>query len=431
MKRIFVLLMIMLIMVFTLTGCFNSSSTSKEAAADKKDLVEIEFWHIHGGVHGEVIKKLAQEFNEKQNKIHVTPVFIEGTYEGIIEKLQAKAATKQLPVLTEVGFTYTSYMQENMPIVSMQPLIDRDKVDLTDFYPTMLGLSKGKDGKLYSLPFAVSTPVVYYNKQMFQEAGLDAENPPKTFAELKDAAAKLTKGDQKGIYFDYAISGNWLFQAMVETMGGQMIADDGKTVMFDQAPGVNALQYWNDLVTDQSMPVIDSKQAMQSFTSGKLGIFVSTIMYLPQLQKDSKFTIATTVFPVDGAHKRKVPAGGNSLFILKTTPEKEQAAWEFVKFLTSKDGYGIMAKGMGYMSSRKSVVDDDQMLGKYLREENLPANTTYLQVDDMVKWYNFPGKTGTRIYKITQDAIQATLAQQKTATQALSDAAIEANKLLN
>ncbi|CUH97242.1 hypothetical protein P22_3369 [Propionispora sp. 2/2-37] len=429
MKRIVGLVTIMLIVAFILTGCSHSGSTSQGAV--KNNPVAIEFWHIHGGVHGEVIKRLAEEFNKKQDKVRVTPVFIDGNYEGIIEKLQAKAATRQLPALTEVGFSYTSYVQENMPIVPLQALIDRDNVDLTDFYPTMLGLSRGKDGKLYSLPFAVSTPVVYYNKQMFQEAGLDAENPPKTFAELRTAAAKLTRGDQKGVYFDYAITGNWIFQAMVETMGGQMIADDGKKVMFDQAPGVSALQYWSDLVADQSMPVIDSKQAMQSFTSGKLGMFISTIMYLPQLQKDSKFTVATTAFPVDGVHQRRVPAGGNSLFILKTTPEKEQAAWEFVKFLTSKEGYGMMAKGMGYMSSRKSVVDDEQMLGKYLREENPPANTTYLQVDDMVKWYNFPGKSGTRIYKIAQDAIQATLTQQKTAEQALRDAATEANKLLN
>ncbi|MEB3103705.1 ABC transporter substrate-binding protein [Ferviditalea candida] len=440
MKRMLLLVLIIVLSFSSLAACSNSASEtsakkeSTNAASPEtstKKPVEIQFLHIHGGSQGEAVKRLVEEFNKKQDAVHVTPVYVEGSYEGILEKLQALAATKQLPEVTQAGFSYTNYMVANMPLVPVQKFIDEEKMDLSDFFPKMLELGKGMDGKIYGLPYAVSTPVVYYNKQMFKEAGLDPENPPKTFDELREAAKKLTKGDRMGVYFNYGITGNWMFQAMTETLGGHMVANDQKSVAFDQEPGIKALQYWVDLVnTDKTMPLIDDKQATQSFTSGKLGIYVNTTASLRGLQKDSKFDIGTAAFPVDGVHPRMVPAGGNNVFVIKSTPEKEKAAWEFIKFATSPEGTAITAEGMGYMASRKSAVERDDLLGKYLKQENPAAYTTYRQVDDMVQWNNFPGKGGTRIFKIVQDNIQAALTKQKTAEQAVKDAAAEANQLI-
>jgi multiple sugar transport system substrate-binding protein len=286
----------------------------------------------------------------------------------------------------------------------------------------MLDLGK-EQGKIWALPFAVSTPVVYYNKEHFKQAGIETANMPKTFDDWRAVAKKLTKGDQYGMYYNYSITGNWMFQAMTETLGGKMISDDSKTVLFDKEPGVKSLQYWTDLVnTDKTMPNIDDKQAQQSFQSGKLSVYVGTTASLRGLQKGSKFEVGTAPFPVDGVHPRRVPAGGNNVFIMKSTPEKEKAAWDFIKFATSAEGTTIVSEGMGYMSVRKSAVDRPELLGKYLKE-NPAAYTTYTQVDEMVPWYNFPGKGGTKIYKLVQDNIQAALIKQKTPEQALKDAA--------
>lgn len=424
------LISILLIICLFAAGCGNHSS-SKENAGNAGGKVKITFMHIHGGTAGEVMNKVVDDFNKKQDKIEVTPLYVDGIYEGVLEKLQALAATNQLPEITQCGYQYTNFMVENMPIVPVYKFIEEEKYDTSDYYPTVLDLGKYKDGKQYGLCIAVSNPVLYYNKDLFKAAGLDPEKPPTTFDEVRECAKKIAKDDVAGVYFDYRISGNWLFQAMVESFGGKMVADDYKSVAFDGENGVRALQYLTDLVnTDKTMPNIDNNQAMQSFTSGKLGMYVNTVAYMSALQKNAKFNVGITKFPLDGNHPRKIPGGGNNGFILKTTPEKEKAAWEFLKYLSSPEGTTAIARGMGYMAVRKSAVENENLMGKYLKVENSPAYTPYLQVDDMTQWNNFPGKGGTRIFKIVQDNIQAAIARQKTPDQALKDAAQEANGLI-
>lgn len=392
--------------------------------------VEIKFMHIHGGTSGEVVNKLCADYNASQSKVHVTPVFVEGSYEGVLEKLQALAAVKQLPDVTQSGYQYLNFMVENMPLVPVQTFIDKEKYDTSDFFPNMLALGRYKGGKLYGLPIAVSNPVLYINREMFTKAGLNPDKPPLTFDELRATAKKLTKGDNFGVYFDYKITGNWLFQAMVESFGGDMVAKDGKRVAFDGPAGVRVAKYWTDLVvTDKSMPLVDAKQSQQAFTAGKIGMYVTTTASLRGFQSAASFAVGTAKFPLDGTNPRRIPGGGNNGFIIKSTPEREAAAWDFLKFVVSKEGTTAVAQGMGYMATRKSAVKTPELMGNYF-VENPPAYTTYTQVDDMTLWNNFPGSGGTRIFKIVQDNLQASLSGQKTPEQAMKDAGTEANKLI-
>lgn len=392
--------------------------------------VEIKFMHIHGGTSGEVVNKLCEEYNALQTKVHVTPVFVEGSYEGVLEKLQALAAVKQLPDVTQSGYQYLNFMVENMPLVPVQNFIDKEKYDTSDFFPNMLALGKYKGGKQYGLPIAVSNPVLYINRDMFTNAGLDPDKPPLTFDELRAVAKKLTTGDNFGVYFDYKITGNWLFQAMVESFGGDMVAKNGMQVGFDGLAGVRVTRFWTDLViTDKSMPLVDAKQSQQAFTAGKIGMYVTTTASLRGFQAAATFKVGTAKFPLDGKNPRRIPGGGNNGFIIKSSPEREAASWDFLKFMVSKEGTTAVAQGMGYMATRKSAVETPELMGNYFKS-NPPAYTTYTQVSDMTLWNNFPGAGGTRIFKIVQDNLQASLSGQKTPEQAMKDAGTDANKLI-
>lgn len=164
MRRIISLASIILIVCLIFTACGSqatSTSTSTPGGGSDKKPVEIEFLYIHGGTSGEVIKQLASDFNQKQDKIVVTPVYVEGSYEGALEKLQALAAVDQLPELTQAGYQYTNYMIENMPVVPVYQFIDKEKYDTSDYFPNMLDLGKYTDGKQYGLCIAVSNPVLY------------------------------------------------------------------------------------------------------------------------------------------------------------------------------------------------------------------------------------------------------------------------------
>lgn len=411
-----------------LAGCSSSDSSSSESP--RQGPIEIDFLHIHGGSQGEALEKIVENYHDSQDEVRVNPIYVEGSYEGVVERLQSLAATNQLPAITQAGFTYTQYMMENMPVVPAQEFIDAEEFDTSDYFPQMLDLARNADGELQGLPFAVSNPVVYYNKEMFEEAGINAEEELSTFEGIRNIAKKLTTDETNGVYFNYSITGNWLFQAMVETLGGKMIEEDQKSVAFDGEEGVKALQYWTDLMNDdQSMPNISDQQAQQAFASGKLAMYVTTPAAFAEMQAQSDFEVGLLLFPTDGQHPRVVPAGGNNVFVLETTEEEQEAAWDFMKFATSPESTAIVAKEMGYMAVRASAVTDQNLLGAYY-EETPAAYVPYEQLKEMVPWHNFPGKGGSRIYKVVQDNIEAALNNQKSPEQAIEDAAKEANSLL-
>ncbi|AJY74770.1 ABC transporter substrate-binding protein [Paenibacillus beijingensis] len=425
------LLAVIMILSVILTACGNTNQTGvkadeKGASEESNEVVEIEFLHQHGG---DAVDKLVEEYHKSQDKVRVKPVFAQGSYEGIIEKIQTQAASKQLPDVFTNGFVYTRFAIDTLPIVPAYEFIEKENTDMSDFFPEMLNLGKGDDGKQYAMPFGVSTPIVYYNADHFREAGLDPENPPQTWEEIREAAKKLTVNGRYGMFFNYEVTGNWMYQAMTETAGGHMMSEDLKSVAFDSDAGRKALQFWVDLVnTDKSMPVMDGKQASQSFASGNISMYVESPALLTNFRKQTQFDLRTSVFPsLDG--KRVVPAGGNNLVILAKDPKKQAAAWDFVKFATSAKGTSLIAQEIGYMATRKSALDDPKLMGDFLKK--IPqAKVPYNQLENMVPWYNFPGTAGSKVYKIVQDNIQAALLQQKSVDQAVTDAAAQANALL-
>lgn len=400
-----------------------------ESAAPAAPL-EIDFMHIHGGKPGEVVNAIVDGFNASQGNVRVTASFIEGSYEGILERLQALIAAQKPPAVSQAGFQYTLFMQENMPITSVQSYVERDQFPLDDFYPSMIALGRSVDGsEQVAIPFAVSTPILYMNTEMFNAAGLDVTNPPQTWDEVRTAATAMTADENKGIYYYYGITGNWLVQAMVECAGGRLLGEDGKTITFNQEPGVRAMAFWNDLVQSGLMPLLTVEQAQQSFVAGTIGMWVSTTASLTSLRTDAKFDLVTALFPTDGQHERRVPGGGNNLFLLAPSDETKDAGWEFIKFTASPENASAVAQGMGYMVTRLSAKDTPELMGDFLAE-NPSAAVTYEQLPNMVRWTNFPGNSGTRIHKILQDNIQAMFVGQKSPEQALNDAATEGQALL-
>jgi multiple sugar transport system substrate-binding protein len=117
------------------------------------------------------------------------------------------------------------------------------------------------------------------------------------------------------------------------------------------------------------------------------------------------------------------------VYIFAKDPEQQRAAWEFIKYITGPEGTTLTAQGMGYLSVRKSPLARADLMGDFLKK-NANAAVTYRQLDEMVPWSNFPGRGGTRIYKLVQDAIQDAFLQKKSPKVALEEAAGAANRLM-
>ncbi|MBV8187050.1 MAG: extracellular solute-binding protein, partial [Alphaproteobacteria bacterium] len=161
--------------------------------------IEIQFWHAMGGKLGETVANLTDEFNKSQKEYKVNAVF-KGSYPETLTAAVAAFRAKQGPDIVQVFEVGTATMMAAKGAVYpvYQLMADtQEPFDPKAFIAPVYGYYSTTDGKLLSMPFNSSTPVFYWNKEMFQKAGLDPNTPPKTWKEVGDAAAKLIASGAK------------------------------------------------------------------------------------------------------------------------------------------------------------------------------------------------------------------------------------------
>lgn len=409
---------------------------SGERSSEPSGPVEITFMHVFGGARGEAISQVVDAFNASQNEIIVRHEMAPGWYGGLLERLQTLAVANQLPEVAIMGLSESNYMRQGLNIVSAQRFIDAEGYSLDDFIPQMLDLGRDQStGEQFALPYAISTPLIYVNKDLLREAGLDPEAQPSSWAELREWAKTANEHHQNaaGIAFQLDFD-TWQFQQLLESFGGQMADAGSRQVLFNQEPGRRIMDMWLGMMhEDQSYLNISGSEAADNFINGSLAIIVATTGNLTRFASDSRFDLGILLLPefddTQRRNPRRIPAGGSNIFVMPSTPEKEAAAWEFIKFAVSPESTKIIVEQMGYMSARESLLDPHGLLAGYVAA-NPQALRSYDQISDLVGWYNWPGTSGARITQNMLDNINAAFNREKSGQQALDDAAAEARRIL-
>jgi sn-glycerol 3-phosphate transport system substrate-binding protein len=270
-----------------LAACGGDSAGGGAAGAPEAGALEkasgvttVSFWHAMDGKNAEVLTKLVNDFNAAhQGKIEVKATYA-GKYDDAITKYKAAIQSKSTPDVIQIYDIGTQFMIDAKQTVPMQAFIDRDKVNVGDLQPNITGYySVG--GKLNSMPFNTSMPVMYYNKTLFKKAGLDPEKPPTNLEEIRAAAEKLSKkaGGPADYGFGAAIYG-WLLEQFIATSGSEYCDQgngrDGKAtkVQFDQGAAIDVVTWWQKMVKDglAANTGRDTKSAQAAFKSGQLAI---------------------------------------------------------------------------------------------------------------------------------------------------------------
>lgn len=368
---------VMLALVLSLTGC----GAQNNAPAEGKKPVKIVFWYSLGGKIAETTKKMVDEFNRTHPDIQVEAVY-QGSYDDAINKLKQSIQSKNTPHVMQVYDIGTRFMVDSKAVVPVQKWIDAEKMDMTTFEPNIMAYYT-VDNKLYSMPFNTSTPILYYNKDMFKAAGLDPEQPPRTFEQLTDAARKLTLKDDAGKTtrpgIALAIYG-WFFEQFLATQNA-LYANNGNgrdgratAVAFDGAAGEKTLQWWKDMVDEGIAANMGRKTAdtQKAFIAGQTAMTVDSTAVLADIMSgvNGKFAVGTAFLPRPAGADGGVIIGGGSLWLLAGHPaEEEKAAWEFIKFMTSPRQQAFWHINTGYFPVTKLAYDDPD-LKKY--EEQYP-----------------------------------------------------------
>lgn len=371
-KRLLSIILAASMVTAVATGCTQeaSSETNNEGKAE-----EIVFWHSMGGAGGETINKMVENFNNSRKDIKVTAQY-QGSYDDAINKMKSSQQGNAGPDVMQLYDIGTRWMIDSGYAVQIQKLVDEDKFDLSSLEENLLGYYS-VDNKLYSMPFNSSTPILYYNKTAFKDAGLDPEKAPKNMEELKGMIPKLTKKDGSGRVTQYGYSMavyGWFVEQFMSKQGLTFTnnengrKDKATAVEFDKnGGGLKVLKLWKELNDSGNMGNFGRKTAdtQNAFKAGQTAMFIDSTAVLSSILKgvDGKFEVGTAFLPeITSGDKGGVSIGGGSLWIMdKKDDKKQKAAWEFVKFMVSPEQQVLWNKNTGYFPVTKKAYDLDEM----------------------------------------------------------------------
>ena len=201
----------------------GGTETKAEASGGSADgKIEITFWHAMGGVNGEATEAVVKAFNESQDEIVVKSEY-QGTYDDMITKLKATMQSGGMPDVCQMYDIGTKFMTDSGFAIPVQDMFETTGFDpscvmdiITSYYTV--------DGKQMSMPFNVSTPMLYYNKDAFKAAGLDPDTPPKNFDEVMEFSKQIVESGAAPVGYAQAIYG-WFFEQQIAGQG-QYYADN-------------------------------------------------------------------------------------------------------------------------------------------------------------------------------------------------------------
>ncbi len=379
-----------------------------ELSADQN--VTITFYSYNlasAGIGADGTKQLISEFEALHPNITVDGIGSPST--EIMSRTQADLAAGNPPDVAQLIFNDLDFIVNNFNATPMEDIVPADEwaAHIEGFHPRGLALGQLND-KTYGMAYTFSTPVLYINTTLFEEAGIDPATVPTTWDEAEALALQIVKNTGKNGLSIYSPS--WIAQALVMSDGGRMLSEDRKTLMFGDAEGQDAMARLQEMV-NSGAHIPQGVEPVQAFLSGQLGMMLNTTALLNYVQgtfAQSGQVLNIGKMPAYG-DKPTVPINsGSALFILSHDPVKQRAAWDFIKFVTSERGYTIITSKIGYLPLRPAIVNDPQYLGDWIK-----ANPLFLpnleQLDSLTPWVSFPGQNYRQIEQIITDAQNAVI----------------------
>ena len=398
--------------------------------------VEVSFFYpvAVGGPITKIIDGLAADFEKENPGIKLKPIY-SGSYQESLAKALTAVKSGDPPVMAILLSTDVYTLIDEDAIVPFNDLIrsPEDQAWIRSFYPGFMENSQ-IGGKIWGIPFQRSTIVLYYNKEMFKEAGLDPNRPPANWKEQAEYAQKLTKRDAAGRVTQWGMQipstgfPYWLFQALAIQAGGNLMNAAGTETYYDRPEVIEALQYWVDLVNKYKVHpegIVDWGTTPRDFFEKKVAMMWTTTGNLTNVRNNAKFDFGVAMLPA-GKQRGSPTGGGNFYLFKKSTPAQREAAFKFIRWVTTPARAAQWGIDTGYVAVRADAWDMPAMK-KYVADfpaaavarDQLPYAKAELSTHD-----------NQRVTKALNDGLQAALTGSKSPEQALKDAQREADRLL-
>ena len=389
----------------TLTAMGAALLLSTAALADDK--VTIEFAYPYSHLFDVTYEKILPKFYAQHPDIEVKMRATYESYEDGTNTILREAVAGNLPDVTMQGLNRQAILVEKGIAKSLEPFIAKEADFAKDgYHKAMLDLGTF-DSSVYGLPFSVSLPVGYYNMEVMGKAGItDVGQLPKTWDEVVEVCGKLREAGVKNpMFWGWNITGNWFLQALMWSQDKPII--EGTDFTLDEPEGLTALNAMNDLFDGCEMQNLEWKAALASFSSGEIGMMFWSTSAIGAVERSmGNFTLMTNEYPglVDGG-PRGLPAGGNAAMLVSASddPKVLDAAWKWLKFITSGEGAADVARTTGYMPPNQAA---NEIILKDFYDQNPAKATAVRQLPLLREWQAYPGDNGLAATQVIYDALE-------------------------
>ena len=408
-----------------LSGCGSDEKSNSQGGKieNPEDITaELTLWDASWNEN--ITPGLIEKFNEQYPNIKVNVEFFPS--DGMSDKYLTALTSGSSADLLSVNNEWVSTYATAEGLLNLDGYIEENDYDMTDFYD---GARDGVtvNGSVYALPYRAETHGMFYNADMFKEAGY--EELPDTWEEFLPIAQAITEnsnGEVKGIAIPGGEWGNTTYQLinMILCSGGSILNDDFTEYTLDSEEAIRAAQFFVDLyreynVVPESIMENDNAAGRTLFSEGKVAAFMSGAYDISAIQDiDPDLNMGTGLVPVfEGEERHTIFAGWSTAISAKT--EYPDAAWLLAEFLASPE---ISVEYSTTFSARKSMVDNEKYSSDPLLvnlSEALPYGKTLPVIPQM-----------TQIRQIMYEEIQLALSGEITAEEAMQEATVRSNDIL-
>ncbi len=386
------------------------------------DVITINFWHgINPPENREIFNNLVNKFNEENEGVKVESLYI-GQPDEQLPKILASVANDQPP---DVLWYVPQLTGQLVKLGAIKPLENwlNDSQLINQIDPGMLETMKLND-HLWSVPMGTNNAAIFYRPSLFEQAGINDRELPKTWDELEKTAKKLTKDnnndgriDQHGILLSLG-KGEWnvfVWLPFIYGAGGEIVQNNQPYLVNEGT--IKALQFGRDLVAENVAILSQPERGyeLDNFLAGKVAMQITGPWTLAQLKQSG---IDYNVLPIPEDKTRAAVVGGENLFVFKTSSEREEATLKFLEYIIGEEFQKAWALKTGYLpinlqaqqsEEYQAFVNENPIVKVFLEQMQVARARPIIE--------NY-----TKLSENLGRAIEASLLGEKTPQQALQEA---------
>lgn len=337
-------------------------------AREDSSPVQIVYWHSMQDALEDTLEELVATFHEQEPDVRIRLVN-QTSYEDTLEKYRVSLGSGDLPDLVQIEDTATQVMIDSQSTLPAQACIDAGDLDVSELIERVPSYYTVQD-VLHPIPFNVSNPILYYNKNAFEAAGLDPERPPATLDEVREFAQQIVDNTSypTGITF---IRNGWFLEHWL-AMAGELYANNGNgresratETVFENEIAVEMFEWLDEMVADglardvgggsanieHFLAIGNNNAAMTWDTSAALGQVLAVLPQFPDV------SLGAGPFPGPDGEGGVLVGGGANYIVRSDAPERMEAAYRFARFLIEAQSQATWSAGTGYVPINEGAIE--------------------------------------------------------------------------